>query len=419
MDKPFDRALARAADGPDARVDLDEVAAIARRRRRRRRVLAGVGVALVVAAAPAAVIAAGGLSGDDTVVLAPKDNDTTSPPPADDTDAADTPRGRAAVELELRDQQVPRCGTVSLRQHNTGEVGLTTGKPMGLQRWTGTAWRDVSPLPPGHAWPLIQLSVSPGEASSWQDLDLGALDHIEPGWYRINKTVDVDPDSGSGDPNRDQPSLEVATVVEVVSDPRRSEGDCGPSTEQLTQREPADEANADVDGDDRSDHVELHARQRGVSVLVETADGDLAAAWLGSAAADFHALGSRALPDDRAGLDLTGSGRDEILVRHEDGPLDELMAVAWHDGALDWVHERSDDLSRWILASGPDENDQTWLSCTDRGVRQHRVSTGDGRVVLQTRTFRLIDGEAHRIDQTQRDLAELPDITGPTIDCDR
>jgi hypothetical protein len=118
-------------------------------------------------------------------------------------------------------------------------------------------------------------------------------------------------------------------------------------------------------------------------------------------------------------LDLPGGGRDEILVRHEDGPLDELMAVTWHDGALDWVHERSDDLSRWLLATGPDENGQTWLSCTGRGVRQHYVSTSDGRIVLHTRTFRLIDGETHRIDQTQRDLAELPDITGPTIDCDR
>jgi hypothetical protein len=64
------------------------------------------------------------------------------------------------------------------------------------------------------------------------------------------------------------------------------------------QREPADEAVGDVD--DRSDHEELHAHERGV--LVETANGDLAAAWLGSAAADFHALGSRALPNDRARL---------------------------------------------------------------------------------------------------------------------
>lgn len=116
--------------------------------------------------------------------------------------------------------------------------------------------------------------------------------------------------------------------------------------------------------------MELHAHERGVSVLVETADGDLVTAWLGSAAADFHGLGSRALPDNRAGLDLAGNGRDEILVRHEDGPLDELMAVAWHDGDLDWMHERSEDLSRWILATGPDENGQKWLSCTDRGVRQ-------------------------------------------------
>lgn len=229
MDEPFDRALVRAADGPDPRVDLDEVAAIARRRRRRRRrVLAGVGVALVVAAVPAAVIAAGGLSGDDAVVLAPEEGDTTSPPPADGTEAADTSRGRAAVELELRDQQVPRCGMISLRQHNTGDVGLATGKSMGLQRWTGTAWRGVSPLPPGHAWPLIEISVSPGEASSWQDLDLAALDHVEPGWYRITKTFDVDPDSGSGDPNRDQPSLEVAAVVEVVPDPHLSGGTVAP-----------------------------------------------------------------------------------------------------------------------------------------------------------------------------------------------
>lgn len=75
MDDHIDRALARAADGPDPDIDLDEVAAAARRRRRRQRGAAIAAVVVVLAAVPAAVIAWNGAGQDDTVMLTPDEDD--------------------------------------------------------------------------------------------------------------------------------------------------------------------------------------------------------------------------------------------------------------------------------------------------------------------------------------------------------
>lgn len=78
MDDRIDRALARAAGGPDPAIDLDAVAAAARRRRRRHRGAAIAGVVLVLVAVPVAVFVWGD-AGGDTVVLAPDGSDTGTP----------------------------------------------------------------------------------------------------------------------------------------------------------------------------------------------------------------------------------------------------------------------------------------------------------------------------------------------------
>lgn len=157
MDEPIDRALAHAADGPEDGIDLDEVAVTARRRRRRQRLMAGAGVVLVLLAVPVAAVLAWGGPGEDGVVLAPADERDTNPPPPEEGDGADTPDGRAEVELEVRQERVPRCGEVELRPRNTGEIDLSYGTPVQLERWDGDAWHDVSPLPPGAVWPLPEF----------------------------------------------------------------------------------------------------------------------------------------------------------------------------------------------------------------------------------------------------------------------
>lgn len=76
MDDHIDRALARAADGPDPDIDLDEVAAAARRRRRRRGA-AIAAVVVVLVAVPAAVVA-WNAGPDGTVVLTPGEGEADS-----------------------------------------------------------------------------------------------------------------------------------------------------------------------------------------------------------------------------------------------------------------------------------------------------------------------------------------------------
>lgn len=414
MDEPIDRALARAADGPEDGIDLDEVAVTARRRRRRQRLMAGAGVVLVLLAVPVAAVLAWGEPGEDGVVLAPAGERDADPPTGGDPDGADTPEGRAEVDLEVREEQVPRCGEVELRPRNTGEIDLSYGAPVQLERWDGDAWHDVSALPPGAAWPLPEFGVQPGEAGEWEQLPLDRLDHVEPGWYRLTKSFSAEP---AGDL-----TLQPGVMVEVVADERASDGDCGPSAGELSQLDPVDEGAADVTGDGRSDDVALYAHARGISVLAETADGAVATAWLvfGSER-DLEALGSRALPAGQAGIDLAGNGRDEVLVRHEDGQVDDLVVLAWHDGDLRHVHQHNEH--RWTLRAGADASrGRYWLECTEEGVRYHRggpIDDENASFALRTNTYRLAGGVAERLEHTEEHVEELPDFDGPVIDCDR
>lgn len=422
MDEPIDRALAHAADGPEDGIDLDEVAATARHRRRRQRLMAGAGVVLVLLAVPVAAVLAWGEPGENGVVLAPAGERDADPPPGGDPDGADTPEGGAEVDLEVREEQVPRCGEVELRPRNTGEIALSYGEAISLQRWDGDAWRDVPALPPGAGWAQAALGVQPGEVGEWEQLGLDRFDPVEPGWYRLTKLFSV-----VGD---DDLMLQPAALIEVVSDKRASDGDCAPSVEELADLDPIDEATADVTGDGRPDQVALHAHERGMSVVVETTEGIAATAWLivGNGG-DLRALGSRALPDGQAGLDLAGNGRDEVLVRREAGQLDEFAVLAWHNGDLHRVHQdnnqvRQGDQLEWILRTGADDtgDERHWLACTGEGVRHYRgeaIDDEEASYTLRTDTYRLTDGVANRVDQTLEHVDELPDVDEPAIDCDR
>lgn len=239
---------------------------------------------------------------------------------------------------------------MELRPRNTGEVDLSYSVPVQVERWDGDAWRDARVWPPAGAWLASAFGVKAGEVGEWEQLPHevlppDSLNHVEPGWYRLTKSFSAEP---AGDL-----TLQPSVVVEIVAVERASNGDCGPSAGELSQLDPVDEGPADVTGDGRADDVTLYAHDRGISVLAETTDGAVATAWLvfGSER-DLEALGSRALPAGQTGIDLAGNGRDEVLVRHEDGQVDDLVVLAWHDGDLRHVHQHNEH--RWTLRAGAD-----------------------------------------------------------------
>lgn len=416
MDEHIDRALARAAEGPTDGIDIDEVAATARRRGRRRRLVAGAGAVLL--ALPIAVVVAWSEPGEDEVMLAPSNERESNRPPPEEGDAVDTPEGRAEVELEVRDEKVPRCGEVDLRPRNTGDIALSHGMPVQLERWDGGAWHDVPARPRGGAWAMPRLGVQPGEAGEWQQLRLDRLDHVEPDWYRLTKSFGDEPDA--------ELTLQPSVVIQVVADERESDGDCGPSVDDLSELDPVDEGAADVTGDGGSDHVALYRHERGTSVLVKTADGDLATEWIADERErGYDHLGSRVLPEGQVGVDLAGDGRDEVLVRRENGRVPRLLVLAWHDNQLATVHrQRHGHLAPWRLRIDPDadQRERHWLECTDEGVIYHRggpIEDEDASFALRSDTYRVTDGVAEHLEHTEEHVNELPDVDEPLVDCNR
>lgn len=419
MDEPIDRALARAAEGPEDGVDLDEVAATARRRRRRQRVVASAGVLLGLLAIPAVTML--GWSepdGDAAVLLAPGERDA-DPPPPEGAAGADTPERRAEVELEVRRREVPRCGAVEFRLRNTGEVDLSASRRgVDMQRWDGEGWYEVPAMPAGYGWLGPSVGAAAGATDrAWREHRIDRLGHIQPGWYRLSTTVSDEP---GGDLE-----LQPATVFEVVADDRETGGDCGPSAEELAGLDAADEAVADITGDGQPDRIALYAHDRGTSVLAETADGQRATAWVDyDGERELKRLGSRALPGGQAGADLAGDGREEILLRREDGRTDYLTAVAWHRDELTTIYRSNNHLGSWTLRTGVDATteERFWLECTDEGVRSHAagpLNDEDAPFALHTTTYQLRDGLAQPVESTEEQLNELPDLEGPVIDCDR
>jgi hypothetical protein len=417
MDEPIDRALARAAEGPADRIDLDEVVATARRRGRRRRLAAGAGVVLLLVVAIPAMVVFGTAGGDDPQVVLDQPDGVVSPPPQEESVVG---AGRAQAELELREEPIPRCGTVEWRVANHGDVDLSFGSHVQLERWDGDAWHEVPALPPGVVRGLPAFEVSAGDVGEWHELRLHWLDHVEPGWYRVINSVTTADD--------DEATLELSAVVEVVGDDRASDGICGPSAEELAELDPVDEGRADVTGDGNADAVALYAHDDGASVLVETAGGETAVARVDHGiGSDYAGLGSRGLAVDEVALDLTGDGRQDVLVRSEDDDsVDSLRVFAWDDGDLRQVHQAHQDrgrrLTEWTLRAGlsTDREERHWLECTDERVHYHRagpIDDEDASFAHRTDTYRFSDGAAERLDQTEEHVDELPDE--PFIDCDR
>jgi hypothetical protein len=107
----------------------------------------------------------------------------------------ETPAGQAAAELVATPREIGPDGTVILQVMNRGDVPLTYGRPIQVERWDGTSWVETEESRES-AWTMELLIVQPGAPGVEQRWPFLETSRPDPGWYRFTKRVQ--PDTGAG-----------------------------------------------------------------------------------------------------------------------------------------------------------------------------------------------------------------------------
>lgn len=118
--------------------------------------------------------------------------------------------GRAAAELIVSAAQIRPGESVKVQIANRGKTTLSHGRPVVVERWTGSAWEET-PESRNSAWTMELLYVEPGRSGVEQTWPFQPEHRPSPGWYRLSK--DLYAANGGGTPER----LVARARVEVVS----------------------------------------------------------------------------------------------------------------------------------------------------------------------------------------------------------
>jgi hypothetical protein len=144
------------------------------------------------------IVAAAGLAACGA--RAPGIDEGSPPPPADESEGlveVDTDEGLAAAELTAQPDEVEPGEAVSVRVENRGELTVSFGRPIVVERWDGQDWTETDESREA-AWTMELLLLDPGQPGVeqiWPFLD----DHTpEPGWYRFTKRLHAE--TAEGDP---------------------------------------------------------------------------------------------------------------------------------------------------------------------------------------------------------------------------
>lgn len=129
-----------------------------------------------------------------------------APPPAEDEGLVTVEGGRVAAELIATPAAIRAGDRLVLRVVNRGELGISFGRPLTVERWEGSAWVET-PESRDAAWTMELLYVAPGGIGVEQPWPFLPDHQPDPGWYRFTKVV------RPGVPNADQLTLRARVEV--------------------------------------------------------------------------------------------------------------------------------------------------------------------------------------------------------------
>jgi hypothetical protein len=111
-----------------------------------------------------------------------------APPPGAGEGVVEALDGRVAVELRAAPNEIRADQQVTLRVVNQGDVGLSYGRPVTVERWEGSAWVETQESRDA-AWTMELLFVLPGREGVEQRWPFSVRHRPNPGWYRFSKQV--------------------------------------------------------------------------------------------------------------------------------------------------------------------------------------------------------------------------------------
>jgi hypothetical protein len=118
--------------------------------------------------------------------------------------------GRATATLLVSSDQIQPGERVQVQVANRGLVAINYGRPVTVERWTGSAWEETAESR-DTAWTMELLQVEPGRSGVEQPWPFQPGRRMTPGWYRFSKVLFFD----SGGQASGQ--LVVRARVEVVA----------------------------------------------------------------------------------------------------------------------------------------------------------------------------------------------------------
>ncbi len=108
------------------------------------------------------------------------------------TDAAEktvsSADGRAAAALLVSSDQIRPGESVKVQVANHGLVAINYGRPVTVERWTGSAWQETRESR-DTAWTMELLQVEPGRSGVEQPWPFQSGQRPTPGWYRFSKEL--------------------------------------------------------------------------------------------------------------------------------------------------------------------------------------------------------------------------------------
>lgn len=140
---------------------------------------------------------------------APRSAAAPAPPTEASEETVRSADGRAAAALIVSAARIRPGESVKVQIANRGQVALNYGRPVIVERWTGSAWEET-PESRNTAWTMELLQVEPGRSGVEQTWPFQPEHRPPAGWYRFSK--DLYAGNGGSNPER----LIVRTRVEVV-----------------------------------------------------------------------------------------------------------------------------------------------------------------------------------------------------------
>lgn len=114
-------------------------------------------------------------------------DDEPAPSPEDEQQpqaSEQTPDGQAALDLIVEPVEVDADEPVSFWLENSGEVELTHGIHVRVEKWDGNRWAEL-PWPEDYGVPDVEEPLPAGKGSVRQQWPVDGRPHASPGWHRV------------------------------------------------------------------------------------------------------------------------------------------------------------------------------------------------------------------------------------------